>query len=382
MPWLGAILPLLMVAPGSVPDKPVWVGVWEGTVGTYPVRLCMDQWGDGPGRGAYYYLSALEPLSLTEDDDEIAWIEHGPDDPDARWAFTQQSEERLRGSWTKASRRLPFDLKPIAWTKGEWDGTCDSAAFMGPRLLPGTIATEPEDVGGWRYTRQIYSPPRQFKDEVSAESFTFTPEQPGDSKILEWLASHLPRGTMEDDATECIAGAVASVGADGYFGEFLYPIEVGRSFLTVYENSDTYCGGAHPNAFFQYKTFDRQSGQEINLARWLNDAGREHHPAENELDSYDTLLPALRKLIVKHQPQEGFPEADTHEPGPLDAECLEVAEEQEFWTFGFRREGMLFVPSVPHVATPCMGTFIVPWSELMPYLSAEGRAGVARLNGG
>ena len=380
---LTAILPLLMAAPGSVPDKPVWVGVWEGTVGTYPVRLCMDQWGENaPGRGAYYYLSTLEPLSLTEDDNEIAWIEHGPEDPDARWSFTQQSEERLRGTWTRGARRLPFDLKPIAWTKGEWDGTCDSAAFMGPRLLPGTIATEPDEIAGWRYTRQIYSPPRPFKDEVSAESFTFTPERPGDGVIVEWLASHLPRGTMADDATECIAGAVASVGADGYFGEFLTPVEVGRSFLTVRENSDTYCGGAHPNAFFQYKTFDRQSGQEINFARWLNEAGREHHAAENELDSYDTLLPALRKLIVKHEPQEGFPEADTDEPGPLDAECLEVAEEQEFWTFGFRREGMIFVPSVPHVATPCMGTFIVPWSELVPYLSAEGRAGVARLNGG
>ena len=381
MPWLAAILPLLVAAPAE-PDKPAWVGVWEGNVGSYPVRLCMDQWGDGPGRGAYYYLSTLEPLSLSEQDGEGGWIEHGPDDPDALWSFTEQTGERLRGTWRKGARSLPFELKPVTWTKGEWDGPCDSAAFFEPRLAPGTITSEPDEIGGWRFTRQSYLPPRQFKDEVTVESFTFTPEQPGDRAILGRLAAHLPRGTMEDDATECIAGAVASVGADGYFGEFLVPAEVGRTYLTVRENSDTYCGGAHPNAFYQFMTFDRQSGQEIDLAEWLNDAAREHHPAENELESYDTLLPAFRKLIVKHEPQEGFPEADSEEePGPLDEECRQVSEDTEFWTFGFRREGMMFVPSVPHVATPCMGTFTVPWSELAPYLSAEGRAGLARLRG-
>jgi hypothetical protein len=180
---------------------------------------------------------------------------------------------------------------------------------------------------------------------------------------------------------------LASVGADGYFGEFIYLAEIGPSFLTVHENSDTYCGGAHPNAFFQSTTFDRQSGKEVNLAEWLNDAAREHHTvvpgsALPEIEGYDTLRPVLRKLIVKHEPQEGFPEADSDEPGPLDEECRDVAEETELWTFGFRREGMMFVPSVPHVATPCMGTYTVPWDELAPYLSAQGRIGLTRLRGG
>ena len=65
-----------------------------------------------------------------------------------------------------------------------------------------------------------------------------------------------------------------------------------------------------------------------------------------------------------------------------DAECRDVARDQEFWTFGLSRDGMLFVPSLPHVAAACQATYTVPWSELKPFLNETGRAGLARLRGG
>ena len=52
-----------------------------------------------------------------------------------------------------------------------------------------------------------------------------------------------------------------------------------------------------------------------------------------------------------------------------------------FWTFGLGREGMLFVPSLPHVIAACQATYRVSWSELAPFLSETGRAGLARLRG-
>jgi hypothetical protein len=382
MRWLAALLAVLLAVPAAAQeDRPDWAGVWEGKVGTYPVRLCIDQFDDEvPARGAYYYLSSLRPLSLTEEDGEGGWVEHGPDEPDALWSFTEQTGERLRGTWTKGNRSLPFDLTPLAWEPGEWNEPCGSAAFLDPRLRDATrVRTEPGDIAGLAYVRHVFVPPAHFED-IAIESFTFDPEQPGDAGILDFLRSKLPSGTIDDDFVDCIGGSLSSVGADGYYTDQLAPFMASHSFLVVRENSDDYCGGAHPNAWFQYLTFDRQSGEEVDLFTWLNDAAREHHPADDPAESYDTVLPALRKAIVKRDPVEGFPAEDPSEAEPYEAECREVAEEQEFWTLGLSREGMLFVPSVPHVALPCMATFTVPWSDLRPYLSAEGRAGLARLN--
>ena len=69
MRWLAALLALL-ATPAAAQDAPAWAGAWEGRVGTFPVRLCIDSWGDQPARGAYYYLSQLEPIALSEEDGE------------------------------------------------------------------------------------------------------------------------------------------------------------------------------------------------------------------------------------------------------------------------------------------------------------------------
>jgi hypothetical protein len=380
MRWLAALLALSVAVPTvAEDDKPAWVGVWEGRVGNSPVRLCMDVWGDTHARGAYYYLSQLEPISLSEADGEGGWIERYGDE-EAEWNFTELSGTAMRGNWRRLRVVHPFALTPVPWSKGEWDGPCDSVTFMAPRLGGGTVADEPAELNGWRYTRRTYRPPAHFTDEMKATSFAFAPERPGDRAILDWLDGHVPKGTMDDASAECVAGAIASVGSDGYFEEIVVPTMVSRSFLIVRENSDTYCGGAHPNAYYQHFIFDRDSGAKVDLFGWLNDKAREHRPADTVGDSYDTVLPDLRKLIVKHDPSEGVLEDEefTEEEG-LDEECRDVAESQEFWTLGVSRDGMLFVPSVPHVATVCMATYTVPWRELTPFLSAEGRAGVARL---
>ena len=77
-----------------------------------------------------------------------------------------------------------------------------------------------------------------FRDDVTIETFQFEPARPGDRAILVSLAARLPRGAMADDFVDCLAGAIAANGVDGYFSELVVPVMVAAEFLAVRESSD------------------------------------------------------------------------------------------------------------------------------------------------
>ena len=221
---------------------------------------------------------------------------------------------------------------------------------------------EPAELAGWRYTRQTYKPAAHFTDEVTVESFTFASEQPGDRAIVAWLASHLPRGTMDDDVRRMRRRARCPRSAPtGSSSETLTPAMVSRAFLAVEENSGTYCGGAHPNYYTVDHTFDRQTGEEIDLFDWIG---------EPRIDGEDsTLRRALRALVVARWPADA------------EAECREMAEDTEYWSLGLAREGLVFRPDFPHVATACEEPVTVEWrrADAVPRRRGPGGAGaVAR----
>ena len=380
MRWLAALLALL-ATPAAAQDAPAWAGAWEGRVGTFPVRLCIDSWGDQPARGAYYYLSQLEPIALSEEDGEGGWIERSPDGgQQALWEVAQQDGERLRGTWRKGRRSLPFDLAPTVWTSTDEGGPCSSDAFLGPRGAGGEVLSAPAELAGWRYTALAYRPPAHFAEEVFLESFAFPPERPGDAAILAALAEEMPAAGGAAKYLRCMGDSIAVNGRDGDYSNVAKPFLVAAAWLATLESYDVYCGGAHPSHGYFHRTFDRQSGEEVQLARWLGDTAVEHKTYEGDEEGYDLVRPALRELILARGPTDGEPPEGADES--YDAECRDVARDQEFWTFGLSRDGMLFVPSLPHVAAACQATYTVPWSELKPFLNETGRAGLARLRGG
>lgn len=357
---LLAALALAAAVPAHAQDAPAWVGVWEGKVGTAAVRACLDGYPDTPGRGSYYYLSRLEPISLSEDDGEGGWTERAPgSEVEAQWHFAELSATRLRGTWHQGTRSLPFDLKPVAWTEGEWGGPCSSDAFLGPRAGAGKVSSEPATLEGWAYTRQTYLPPAHFADDVAIETFTFAPAQRGDKAILAALPVRLPNGTFADDYLQCLGGAISSLGYDGQFDETLHPTLVTGAFLVVEEESGTFCGGAHPNYVTMTRTYDRQSGAEIDLFDWLGDP-----TAEGEIAR---LSEGLHALVLDRWPADA------------DQECRELAEENDYWSLGLARDGLVFRPDFPHAMTPCEEPITVEWQALAPHLDADGRTGLARL---
>jgi hypothetical protein len=360
---LLAALALLAATPSAAQDTPEWAGVWEGRIGSYSVRACFDGFGDGPGRGSYYYLSQLEPISLSEEEGEITWIERAATgDAEAFWQPSEMTATRVRGIWMQGSRQLPIDLRPVRWTDGEWGGPCGSAAFLAPRVRPAQFASEDASLEGWTYTRRIFRPPAHFRDEVSIESFSFASGQTGDAAINAALAAHLPRGTVEDDFLQCLAGGISSLGTDGYYERTVRPMLVSAAFLAVDEANSDFCGGAHPNHWQVMRVFDRRTGTEIDLFDWLGEPYVEGETSP--------IAEGLRGLIIARWPRDA------------DAECAVYAEEADYWSLGLARGGIVFQPDLPHAATPCEERITVEWQALAPFLDADGRAGLARLRGG
>lgn len=352
---------MLLAAPAAAQESPVWTGVWGGRVGTYPVRLCIDAFG-GPARGAYYYLSRLEPIPITEEDGEGGWIEKTPEgESSALWEFVVQTGEELRGTWRQGPRRLPFDLRPVAWSDGDWGGPCSSEAFHQARLSGGDIGSAPAEHGGWAYMTLSYRPPAHFSDDIDVETFSFAPEKPGDDVLNTALAAILPVGNLQDSAFDCMAASIATFSVDGFFEAVLRPKLVTPEFITVEHSYSNFCGGAHPNHGVGYLSFDRQTGEQIDLQAWVD--------ADTGKIEFTPLPDGLRRAVLARWPED----PDT------DPECRPYAEEEIYWSLELRREGLAFTPSMPHALTPCAVPGLLDWATLEPFLTVQGQAGLERL---
>src|SRR5690606_16075013 len=61
------------------------------------------------------------------------------------------------------------------------------------------------------------------EEDVDLESFTFTPEQPGDARILTELAKGLPTGDYRDTYLQCMGDTIAVHGTDGKYWTRSHP---------------------------------------------------------------------------------------------------------------------------------------------------------------
>ncbi len=367
---IAAVCVLMLSAPAiAAPDTP-WEGVYEGTVGRYPVTACFQSWGHGGSSGAYYYHSQLKPIRLTGPDDPAVWPElwiesregeRWDEKSGPRWSLAAMDGATVRGTWRDGGRTLPIAMKRAEANVSEEDLPCSSPAFLARRAVPATFDRADAALGGFAFTKLFYQPPPHFAD-VTVEGFTFAPVYPGDGAIARELEAALPRGAVDDDFLQCIGGALGSMGADGFWEQMIAPAYVDQAFMAVTFSLGTFCGGAHPNFGSNQRVFDRESGGEVDLATWLSDSAWEDVQYE-----YKPLGSALRELAMQHWPAES------------DGECREAAREQSYWLFGISEAGFTLTPDFPHVMTACEETATVPWAQMEPYLSGQGKAARARM---
>ena len=353
--WASLAALAAAAAPAGAGELP---GVWQGTVGSLPVRACFVQrdWGTF---GAYYYLSRLQLIPLEWEDGTRGAFREGVagDATGPRWLIQRLSAGELTGQWTGNGRTLPLRLRRTARAEGE-DSACGTLAFHQPRLARVRVNTARASRDGVGYTRRILDTGDRY--EVSLETFALD----GNGEAVRSINAVLGQDLSGNPPHwfECIHDSLQTHASEGAFDSTLAPAMISSRWLSVTDHWDGDCGGAHPDSSNVYRTFDRASGREIDLHDWL--VGTATQPAEGS--DAKLLRPAFRTFLLAGARLE-------------DAECRDAIQEEEFWNVGLTRSALVFTPLLPHVIQACADPISVPFARLRPYLTAEAAAQVRAL---
>ncbi|WP_308387742.1 hypothetical protein [Acidithiobacillus sp. AMEEHan] len=108
-------------------------GVWEGTVGTLPVRACFEEVKNDSAvqtYGQYYYLRYLRWINLVPPEGKN--VRSGTfdeyDTQDQRWHLGPVEGQELGGIWTDGKKTLPIRLTRVNTHKK----ACTDPAYTGP----------------------------------------------------------------------------------------------------------------------------------------------------------------------------------------------------------------------------------------------------------
>jgi hypothetical protein len=358
----AALVASALSAPAGAAEGPAWHGVWQGTIGTLPVRACFADKEYG-SEGAYYYLRHLRAIPLEQLEKRgSAWVEQDGRDPKRpRWTFKVVGAI-LSGTWSDGRGSLPFRLTRMPGLK-PGQPACGSLLFNQPRLKRAPIVMGQARIDGVRYTKLTFRPGPQFPD---VEIVTFALDRPGPAaqRINQRLREPLRGPAERSEWFRCMRTSLAATARDGDYHVGIEPVMASGRWLAARHWQEGSCGGASPFNSTASRTFDLSSGAEVALQNWLN--GRAIARGAAGPGSPAALRPAFRQFLLARAK-------------PRDADCREAVANEEYWDIGLRRAGLRFSPSLPRVVQACGEEILVPFSRLTPYLSAQGSAGVASL---
>ena len=331
--------------------------IWTGTLGTMPITACFED--RYTADGIYYYDKHLVPLRLivTEESEPLVLteVEGFSERNGSSWTIDSRSDDRIAATWRKGSRTLPIRLSAVPVTFGEFGSVCESAEFVEPLIAGATTSETRVNFGGLA------------DGDYYVASFALDPQQPGDAAINRALAELLPDGKVDHAMGQCVGMSMAS-GQLGYLTETFEPSHVSDGWLGVERAGSTYCGGAHPSHYVSYAIYSRTSGDEVDPATWFKPDALKFYEFLTPAD-WDTKRPIaelsapLLDTVLAHWPQDEDRE-----------DCSDAARSGTGWDIGLSGEGVIFLREFPHVIFACTESVVVPWEELGPYLSDEGRA--------
>ena len=353
---------IALVAAAAAADAPPGLpGIWEGRVGSLPVRACFVS-RDWTTFGSYYYMSHRRLIPLdSEEGDAAAFREGSSSDAAApRWRIDSVAGNRLTAVWSQGRRALPVRLTRIA--SGGEDGACADMAFHAPRLEGVRTVTRRATVDGVAYTAIALDHGGRF--EAGVETFALD----GSGEPVRRINAALGRSLAGNPPEwfDCVSDAQVVSPHEGGFDERLAPGMISRRWLSVDKSQDSFCGGAHPNSDVTWPTYDLTTGREVNLHGWFVATAVNRRRVEGMDETLDSLQPAFRQVVLSGWTAD-------------DPECGEVVRDADYWHIGLRRTGFLFSPSLPRVVQACGETITVPFDRIRPYLTREAEAFVDAL---
>lgn len=346
-------------APFVAPDLE---GLWEGNVGTLPVRACFAEEGRF---GAYFYLSRLRLIGLDAvEGTDGAFTERVGEGagPGARWQIERAVGGQLSARWSSGGRTLAVQLHRVG-RGAEDENACVSMAFHQPRLAGVRTVSTRATADRTSYTKLTLDHGGHFPS-VSVATFALDGGSAPVRRINEALAEPLRHEPPE--WLDCVRGTLGMAAVEGDYNRSLEPVMISRRWLSVAEHHDGFCGGAHPDAGNSYQIWDRTTGREINLHDWFTARAVKRETVGGEV--LRSLEPAFRTFIMAGARYRGD-----------QAECRDVVRDSEFWNIGLTRTGFVFSPDLPHVVQACGDELTVTFARIRPWLTPAGQAAVAAL---
>lgn len=354
--------PLIALAAAAAPAAPADLrGIWQGTVGNRPVRACFarQQWGTF---GAYFYLSRQRLIPLGTADGAGRTFHEGDEaHPGApQWVIESADSTQLTARWTGGGRTLPVRLSRVAGAPGD-ESPCSSLIFHQTRLAEVRTVRTRAAADGVAFTRLTLDHGGRF--DASYSSFALD----GSSEAVRRINAALGETLAGDPPAwfDCIRGPLDQSSSEGSFNGGIEPALISRRWLSVVQQEDTFCGGAHPNAGQAYRAFDLASGNEIDLHDWFNGTALSRERAAGSEEAITTIRPGFRNFILARWHGDG--------------ECDEVVRSEEYWAIGLTRAGFVFSPQLAHVVQACEDDFLISFARLRPYLTAQGAEKVRAL---
>lgn len=378
--WLIGAVVVLWSAGGAGADKaaPRWSGVWQGTIGTSEVELCLDADAEGDARGAYYYRKHLKLIAIEADEsasrsDSVHLKEslpppkeQAPGKPaaEAVWQLqTSADGKSLTGTWRDSRKALPVTLSMIPWhATAEYFTPCSSDAFNQPREQPARVTTKDATLGAVPYRVLSMSFGGRFDAEVV--SFELLGDTPGVRRFN--AARRRELHEEEKNVFDCARSDrdISPGGAD--YSSRTAPTIVTEHWAVIEQNVDADCGGAHPNNDTFVTTWRLDTGDKVDVWSWFLPAAAavQHHGHGAEAYATVAIRKPLRALL-----RRGWRRTDEG--------CGAVGALAEEWAVYPTTKGLGFLPDLPHVDQACAEEVVLPWTRVLPLLNEAGQDAVS-----
>lgn len=344
--WAPAVL---LAVVGTCSAQDAWRGIWEGSIGQMPVRVCLD--GKGGEDSRYYYLKYGKDILLQRSGDEEGnWLEgeEHADKPGGKWQLVQEGDN-MHGTWVSAnaSKQWPIQLKRTTVPVNEELSLCEAEYFFKPvadaaKLVAGPVQT----FGRHRYQKISTRVQKPGDNSFEPEAIVLRDfgaigtalNQQLQLRLRERLARH------HDTRMNGLAESTEDV------------VWLSDRWLTLREME---WAGGHgiSGSSTWYETWDMTTGAKVDLWRWFNALGGRW----NAEQSFMTTR-ALQKAIGPFDNNGGDPGCKDPDKSWRDPRIVAGGIEFEAGVVG-----------------PCLETSVVSFKKLQPFLNEEGLRQVAAL---
>lgn len=335
------------------------LGTWSGTLGKAKIIACFQTEYGKYSNGYYYYLKYRQPIRLIPKGNNT-WDESGT----YKLKFNTVTDRIATGEWKDPEKNITLPIKlffeEICQEDKESTTPCTCNRFNAKlETLPNpTIDTI--NFSTSQTIRRIV----MDTNEIYIEWFDILEDGLAIKKINSSIKT-----IISDDITDaesfyrCRRNMLASFGINGWDG-YRHSVQLHlwtKHFIVIEENNGGFCGGAHPFWGTGYKTFDTNTGDEIDMWSWFNDKYLSGWGAGKELN----------ELILSRNPRKDEPEEN---------DCINALNENSNYNVWPDTVGLHFRVEFGHCCRACDEEFFVPYKELMPYLSSSGKQRFKAIN--